>query len=73
MEKRFNKPTAHAGPYDQGNLGLCTHHALVKVICNGYMDNKFGSFIDFNQEFVTGAVCNKYENHQVREAFKKKV
>ena len=54
---------APAIPDDQGNLGVCTRHALAKAIGNGFMEKEFvpGKELDFDQSAITQILVNEHK------------
>ena len=47
-------------PDDQGNLSLCTQHAVAKALANGFFQGKYSPFsvIDFDQSEIVTAILN---------------
>ena len=56
-------PEGVAIPDDQGNLDVCTRHALSKAIGNGFMEKEFvpGKVLDFDQSAITQLLVNEHK------------
>ena len=56
-------PEGFAIPDDQGNLDVCTRHALAKAIGNGFMEKEFvpGKELDFDQSAITQLLVNEHK------------